>query len=71
LHWERAAPMELWQLDIKGGSCSRGRDAELVTGLDDRSRFCVVARLLERATGRQVCARFAAALDKFECPTRT
>jgi transposase len=70
--WERAAPMELWQLDIKGGvMLEGGRDAKLVTGIDDHSRFCVIARLLERATGRQVCAAFATALDRFGFPTRS
>ena len=67
--WERAAPMELWQLDIKGGVMLEGRrDAKLVTGIDDHSRFCVIAQLLERATGRQVCAALATALDKFGVP---
>jgi transposase InsO family protein len=67
--WERAAPMELWQLDIKGGvMLEGGRDAKLVTGIDDHSRFCVIAQLLERATGRQVCAAFATALEKFGVP---
>jgi transposase InsO family protein len=67
--WERAAPMELWQLDIKGGvMLEGGRDAKLVTGIDDHSRFCVIAQLLERATGRQVCAALVTALERFGVP---
>jgi transposase InsO family protein len=33
-----------------------------VTGIDDHSRFCVLARLLERATARPVCDALGAAL---------
>jgi hypothetical protein len=40
----------------------------VVTGVDDHSRFCVIATVLERATGRAVCLAFAAALAKFGVP---
>ena len=32
----------------------------MVTGVDDHSRFCVMATVVERATGRAVCLAFAA-----------
>ena len=36
------------------------REAKVVTGVDDHSRFCVMAEVVERATGRAVCLAFAA-----------
>ena len=32
-----------------------GRQLSAVTGIDDHSRFCVLAKLVERATARPVC----------------
>jgi transposase InsO family protein len=44
LRWERAVPMELWQLDIVGGVIlADAPEAKVVTGVDDHSRFCVIA----------------------------
>jgi transposase len=54
--WERARPMELWQLDVMGGIwLVDGRELKAVTGIDDHSRFCVAAGLVERANARSVC----------------
>ena len=39
-----------------------------MTGVDDHSRFCVIASVVERATGRAVCLAFAAALARFGVP---
>jgi hypothetical protein len=37
--WERAWPMELWQLDVMGGIwLTDGRELKAVTGIDDHSR---------------------------------
>jgi hypothetical protein len=48
--------MELWQLDIVGRiRLADGTQLSAVTGIDDHSRFCVLARLLERATAQPVC----------------
>ena len=72
--WERPGPMQLWQLDIVGGvwlvdvTTGEMREAKVVTGVDDHSRYCVSARVVERATGRQVCLAFAQALLKFGIP---
>ena len=47
--WERAAPMELWQMDVVGGFLlADGSHAKALTGVDDHSRFCVSARLMPR-----------------------
>jgi Transposase and inactivated derivatives len=67
--WERPEPMELWQLDIVGGVfLTDGSECKVVTGLDDHSRYCVIAAVVRRATGRAVCAAFAAALTRFGVP---
>ncbi len=67
--WQRDAPMELWQLDIVG-SCflTDGRELKVVTGLDDHSRYCVIAAVVPRATARAVCTAFVQALRVFGCP---
>lgn len=67
--WQRDAPMELWQLDIVG-SCflADGRELKVVTGVDDYSRFCVIAAVVPRATARAVCTAFVHALLEFGCP---
>ena len=68
--WERDRPMQLWQLDIVGGiRLADGTELKLVSGLDDHSRFCVIAALVSRATGRAVCEAFAAALARYGVPT--
>jgi transposase InsO family protein len=67
--WEREAPMQLWQLDIVGGiRLADGAECKLVSGIDDHSRFCVIAAVVPRATGRAVCTAFAAALARYGVP---
>jgi transposase InsO family protein len=67
--WERARPMELWQLDVMGGIwLADGRELKAVTGIDDHSRFCVAAGLIERATARNVCRVFTQALERYGTP---
>ena len=67
--WERDEPMALWQLDIVGGAfLADGTEAKVVTGVDDHSRYCVIASVAVRATGRAVCLAFAAALRKRATP---
>ena len=69
VRWERDAPMALWQLDIVGGVfLADGTEAKVVTGVDDHSRYCVIASVVARATGRAVCLAFAAALRAFGVP---
>lgn len=72
--WQRDAPMQLWQMDIVGGvmiadAATRGlREAKVVTGVDDHSRYCVIAKVVARPTGRAVCLALAEALAKFGVP---
>ena len=61
--------MALWQLDIVGGAfLAGGTEAKVVTGVDDHSRYCVIASVVARSTGRAVCLAFAAALRAFGVP---
>ena len=61
--WERAEAMELWQMDVVGGVLlADGRQAKVLTGIDDHSRFVVCAGLMLRATSRAVCGHFADAM---------
>lgn len=63
--FERPGPMQLWGIDIVGGielvNADTGvlRDAKIVTGVDDHSRFCVMAAVVERATARAACTSLA------------
>lgn len=67
--WERDAPMALWQMDIVGGVfLVDGSECKVVTGVDDHSRYCVIASVVTRATGRAVCLAFAAALRAYGVP---
>ena len=67
--WERARPMELWQMDIVGGmALVDGGELKIVTGVDDHSRYCVVAAVMRRATGRKVCAAFTQAMGRYGIP---
>ena len=66
--------MQLWGIDIVGGvmlvdpATGVLREAKVVTGIDDHSRFCVIASVVERATSRAVCLALAAALARFGVP---
>jgi transposase len=67
--WERARPMELWQMDLVGGmGLTDGSELKILTGVDDHSRYCVVAALMRRATCRAVCQAFTAALTNHGVP---
>jgi transposase InsO family protein len=67
--WERSRPMELWQMDIVGGVLlAGGGEAKVVTGVDDHFRFCVIAAVVPKATGRAVCLALTAALREYGIP---
>jgi transposase-like protein len=74
VRWQRPAAMQLWQLDLVFGpmlvdvATGELRQARIVTGLDDHSRYCVLARVIERATGRAVCLAFSEALERYGIP---
>lgn len=68
--WQREAPMQLWQMDIMGGVfLEGGRECKLVTGIDDHSRFVVIAQVVVQPSGRAVCAAFTEALQRYGVPS--
>ena len=66
--WERARPMELWQLDLVEIPLADGTEIKVLTGVDDHSRYCVSAQVMVRGTGRAVCQGLAAALRRYGVP---
>ncbi|MDP4512145.1 IS481 family transposase [Nonomuraea turcica] len=67
--WQREAPMHLWQLDLVGGvPLSDGRECKMVTGIDDHSRFVVIAAVVAVPSGRAVCSAFTAAMRRYGVP---
>jgi transposase InsO family protein len=67
--WERARPMELWQMDVVGGfHLADGTELKAVSGIDDSSRFGVSAKLVRRATTGPVCEALLAALRRWGVP---
>jgi transposase InsO family protein len=67
--WERGAAMELWQLDVTASAfLTSGAEVKIVTGIDDHSRFCVIAKAAMRATARPVCLAFVDAMRVYGVP---
>ncbi|WP_280332960.1 IS481 family transposase [Nocardia wallacei] len=68
--WQRQTPMHLWQLDLVGGvPLADGRECKVLTGIDDHSRFVVVAAVLTAPSGRAVCEAFTAAMRRYGVPS--
>ncbi|MCK9928859.1 IS481 family transposase [Frankia sp. Mgl5] len=68
--WQREAPMHLWQLDIVGGvPLAEGRECKLLTGIDDHSRFVVIATVLVTSSAREVAEAFTAAMRRYGVPS--
>jgi transposase InsO family protein len=69
IRWERPVPMQLWQLDVTASAfLADGTEVKIVTGLDDHSRYCVIARAVRRATARPVCQAFVEAMTVYGVP---
>src|SRR3954452_914409 len=67
--WQREAPMHLWQLDLVGGIyLADGRECKMLTGIDDHSRFVVVAAVLAVPSGRAVADAFLKAMRVYGVP---
>jgi len=61
--------MELWQLDVTASAfLTDGTEVKIVTGIDDHSRFCVMATATRRATARPVCLAFTGAMRVYGIP---
>jgi hypothetical protein len=61
--------MHLWQFDLVGGiPLADGRACKMVTGIDDYSRFVVIAAVVAVQPGRAVCSAFTAAMRRYGVP---
>ena len=45
-----------------------GTELRLISGIDDHSRFCVIATVVRRATARAICRAFIAAMRSYGIP---
>jgi transposase InsO family protein len=62
--------MELWQMDVTASLfLADGRECKVITGIDDHSRFCVIATVVMRATARAVCLAFTTAMAEYGIPS--
>jgi transposase InsO family protein len=67
--WQRETPMALWQLDLVGGIyLADGRECKLLSGIDDHSRYVVVAAVLAVPSARAVADAFTAAMRQYGVP---
>jgi hypothetical protein len=67
--WQRSAAMELWQLDVTASAfLIDGTEVKIVTGIDDHSRFCLLAKAVMRATARPVCLAFVDPMRVYGVP---
>jgi hypothetical protein len=47
--------MQVWQLDVTGSVfLADGTECKLISGLDDHSRFCVIAAVVPRTTTSEI-----------------
>ncbi|WP_327584615.1 integrase core domain-containing protein [Nonomuraea sp. NBC_00507] len=61
--------MHLWQLDLVGGIyLADGRECKMLTGIDDHSRFVVIATVLAVPSGRAVAEAFVEAMRTYGVP---
>jgi transposase InsO family protein len=61
--------MQLWQMDVTASALLEdGREVKIVTGIDDHSRYCVIAKAVLRATARPVCQAFLDAMSIYGVP---
>jgi transposase-like protein len=69
--FERTRSMELWQMDVVSRIyLANGTQLHCVTGIDDYSRFVVLAKLLLRATAKPVCDALLLALNRHGVPEK-
>jgi transposase InsO family protein/transposase-like protein len=76
LRFEAEQPNETWQSDfthyrLAGPDGALGADVEILSWLDDHSRFALSVTVHHRVTGPIVLATFRATVDCFGCPAST
>jgi transposase InsO family protein len=71
IRFEAAAPNELWQSDVTHWRLAAGTEVEIISWLDDHSRFLLGLTACTRVAGDDVVATFTAAGDEHGWPAAT
>jgi len=71
IRFEAAMPNECWQSDFTHYPLAGGRDTEILTWLDDHSRYALSVTAHDRVTGPAVLLAFRAACDRYGVPAST
>lgn len=71
IRFEAAAPNELWQSDFTHWHLADGSEVEILSWLDDHSRYLVACTAVARVAGDDVVATFTAAGDVHGWPAAT
>ncbi|KGN32164.1 transposase [Knoellia sinensis KCTC 19936] len=69
--FEAAQPNECWQSDFTHYPLTSGTDVEVITWLDDHSRYALHISAHTRITGQIVLATFRATTTEHACPAST
>jgi len=71
IRFEAAQPNETWQSDFTHTALSNGTDVEVITWIDDHSRYALHVSAHPRITGPIVLATFRATVTEHGCPAST
>lgn len=71
IRFEAEQPNQTWQSDFTHYALAAGTDVELITWLDDHSRYLLHLSAHPRVTGPIVLATFQATIDEYGCPAST
>lgn len=71
VRFEAAMPNETWQADFTHWRLADGSDIEILTFLDDHSRYALSVTAHQRITGPAVLAEFRAAISRYGQPAST
>ena len=71
IRFEASAPNELWQSDFTHWHLADGTEVEIISWLDDHSRYLLACAAFRRVAGDDVVAAFTAAGDAHGWPAAT
>lgn len=71
IRFEAAAPNEVWQSDFTHWRLADGSEVEIISWLDDHSRYLLACTAFRRVAGDDVVATFTAAGDAHGWPAAT
>jgi transposase InsO family protein len=71
IRFEAAAPNEVWQSDFTYWQLADGSEVEIISWLDDHSRYLLGCTVFRRVAGDDVVATFTAAGDAHGWPAAT